>query len=465
MSRLRQENGFAMVTALLVSMAVLSMSIVVLNLSIHNSQTSGFDRDRVGAIDAAEAGISQYVAQLKSGTGSATCNALDGDLTVSPVTHYHATVQLYSVWPPVSGSEMSCPPPSGVDPMGALVISKGTINAAGGLATRTMETALSLAPIYAGLGQAVFSNIALNFQNKMTINGNIANDGDVYTNGNFVLRNNTSIGGTVYSQGYADIDQGTVKQDVWANSYVSLHNISVLGKATSSTSYIDLDTAHVYGDAKAGTTITVPGNSAVDGVRTSNSPSGPPPQLPFPQITYDASQWTKAGYTINTFATCASAQAFINGAPSGNNVVRVTAQCALTWGNNSTVNLKGNIALFTDGSFATVNQTTWNGIGGTRTLFIVRPYQAGLPCTPPTSSPYDINVSNNTNFNSINILVYSQCTVNFGNNNAGGVNGQIIGGQVNITNQMVLNYKPLVIPGFNVTGYTASIAYMREIPS
>ena len=144
MQRLREENGFAMVMALLVSMAVLSLSVVVLNLSIHGSQSSSFDRDRVGAIDAAEAGISSYVAALKSSVGAATCNPIDGDLTVSPVTHYHVTIQLYSTWPPVVGSELSCPPPTGVDPLGALVTSKGTINAAGGLATRTMETAVSL---------------------------------------------------------------------------------------------------------------------------------------------------------------------------------------------------------------------------------------------------------------------------------------------------------------------------------
>jgi hypothetical protein len=463
--RLREENGFAMVTALLVSMAVLSLSVVVLNLSIHNSQTSSFDRDRVGAIDAAEAGISSYVAALKSSTGAATCNPIDGDLTVSPVTHYHVTIQLYSTWPPSVGSELSCPPPTGVDPLGALVTSKGTINAAGGLATRTMETAVSLAPIYGGLGQAIFSNIQLNLLNKLTLNGNISNDGDVYTNGSFTLANNTTISGSVYAQGSVDVNQGTVKQDVWGNTSVALHNISVLGKATSSTSFITLDTATVYGDAKAGTTITVSGNSAVKGTQTSNSPSGPPPQLTFPQITYDSSKWIAAGYTINTFATCIAAQAFINLAPSGNNVVRVTPTCALSWGNNSTVTLNGNLAIFTDGSFTTQNQTTWNGSGGTRLLYVVRPYQSGLACTPPTPSSYDVTVSNNTSFNSINLLVYSQCTVNFGNNNANGVNGQIIGGQVNITNQMVLNYRPLIVPGFNVTGYTPSIAYEREIPS
>ena len=33
---------------------------------------------------------------------------------------------------------------------------------------------------------------------------------------------------------------------------------------------------------------------------------------------------------------------------------------------------------------------------------------------------------------------------------------------VNITNQMVMNYRPIVVPGFNVTGYTPDVSYLRE---
>ena len=59
--------------------------------------------------------------------------------------------------------------------------------------------------------------------------------------------------------------------------------------------------------------------------------------------------------------------------------------------------------------------------------------------------------------------MYTPCTINLGNNNAGGVDGQLIGGVVNITNQMVLNYRPIEVPGFNQTGFTASQAYIREV--
>src|SRR5207247_4778217 len=121
-----------------------------------------------------------------------------------------------------------------------------------------------------------------------------------YTNGNFAENNNTLISGSVYAQGYANIASGVVKADVWANDYVSLSSgIQVYGKATSSTSSITLsNNSHVYGNAKAGTTIS---GGQIDGTKTPNSPSGPPPQINFPKIYFDSNAqqaWLNAGYQI-----------------------------------------------------------------------------------------------------------------------------------------------------------------------
>ena len=91
----------------------------------------------------------------------------------------------------------------------------------------------------------------------------------------------------------------------------------------------------------------------------------------------------------------------------------------------------------------------------------MRAWQSGLCPTNPMATP-NYSVSNSTSFNNLTLFVYSPCRIDFGNNNAGGVNGQIIGGQVNITNQMSMNYRPIVVPGFNVTGYTADTSYLRE---
>lgn len=79
------------------------------------------------------------------------------------------------------------------------------------------------------------------------------------------------------------------------------------------------------------------------------------------------------------------------------------------------------------------------------------------------NSGHNIVISNSTQLNGLKTFVYSQCTVNFGNNNANGVNTQLIGGTVNITNQMVLNFDPTLAPLVKVTGYNLGPAYLREI--
>lgn len=460
--KLRDERGLAIITAVLVSVVVLSLSITVIALSEHNANQSSFDRKRVQAIDAAEAGINAYFAELLEGTGLETCDPdmHDGTLPTTPAAEYDLTITLYSTWPPVSGTELPCPPTA--DPLGAVVTSKGTAVISGSpvAVSRTMQTQVRMAPIYGGFNKAVFSDIVLNLENRFTINGYDANDGDTYTNGNFVVQNNVLISGSTYAQGHADVSQGVVKADMWANNYVRLSNaVEVFGSATSSTSYVNLSgNSHIYGDGKGGTTVT---GGTIDGTVTQNSPQGPPPQVALPQLTYNPAAWAADGYTEVNFPICALAKTFINAMPVGDYVVRITPACALSWGNNSTINVRGNLAIITDGSISTVNQTNWNSVGGEWTVFFVRPYQAGLNCA---SGAYDVTVSNNTGFNNgLKTFVYTPCTVNFGNNNAEGVNGQIIGGTVNITNQMTLNYVPILVPGFNLTGYNVEVAFLREI--
>jgi cytoskeletal protein CcmA (bactofilin family) len=459
MKRFNREDGFAMVTAILVSMVVLALSLVVINLAVHNSSQSAFDRDRVMAINAAEAGLDNYLSQLASNPTPPCTSSVDvGNV---PVQHYDVSIQLFTVWPPTGPGQ--CPLGAGQEAAGALVISKGTTVSAGASVARSMETAVSLTPIFGGLNQAIFSDQQLNLQNKLNVNGNVGNDGDVYTNGNFGLGNNTVISGNVYAQGYAAIGQGIVKANVWANDYVDFSGgIQVMGNAQSSTSSITLsNNSRIYGNAKAGTTIS---GGTIDGSKTPNSPSGPPPQIPLPQVKYVQAEWVKNGYQILTPVTCAAAQTFIDVPHAADWVVRVSPACNLSW-NGTNRDFGGNLAIITDGSFTLRNQTTWNGVNGKHTLFIIRPYESGLLCHPPTPGPYDFSISNNTSFNNLQVFIYSQCTIDFGNNNASGFDGQIIGGQVNITNQMTVNFKPITVPGFNKIGYRSDISYLREIPN
>jgi len=85
-SRMRGEQGIAMVTAMLAIVVVLSLSIAVVGLALYNGSGSSADRKRVQAIAAAEAGIDAYVSAMQTSTGAGTCNTMDANLPTTPPT-------------------------------------------------------------------------------------------------------------------------------------------------------------------------------------------------------------------------------------------------------------------------------------------------------------------------------------------------------------------------------------------
>ena len=104
----RDERGVALITAMAIMMIVLTLSVVTINLAIHNSTSSAQDRARVQAVNAAEAGVDVVFSEMRlDGYASLPCTQ-DGDLTTTPVEHYHVVVQYYSVYPP-TGNALSCP--------------------------------------------------------------------------------------------------------------------------------------------------------------------------------------------------------------------------------------------------------------------------------------------------------------------------------------------------------------------
>jgi hypothetical protein len=325
-----------------------------------------------------------------------------------------------------------------------------------------MQTEVRLVPNYPQTAFGVFSDTGLNFQNKLTMNGNVGNDANAYTNGNFTMANNTVIAGSVFAQGTSSVTNGVVKGDVWSNGNNSLHSVAVFGTVTSSVGNVTADNnTHVYRDARAGGTITTDGASTIDGVRSEHANLGPPPQLAFPHVLYNPTAWQNAGYTIRPdYTDCASAKAAIiaGGTPGQSLVFHIPATCTLTFSNNDSVTVRGNLAIITDGGFRTQNKVTFQGTAPYK-LYVIGVWREGLNC--PTGS-YDLTFSNQTAINSLSLFAYSPCTLNYGNNNASGSAGQLIGRTVNITNQLIFNYRPVLLPD-TVVGFGVEMAYLREV--
>jgi hypothetical protein len=243
------------------------------------------------------------------------------------------------------------------------------------------------------------------------------------------------------------------------NGSLTMQNSAlVLGDVTSSTSSISLlNSAHVNGNATAGTTIS--GGSGVSGVQTPAHPSAAPPTKPFPQITSNVAPWTSAGYAVQSYADCPTAKAALaNQTQNGNVLVRIAAVCQLSFTGNTSINFNGNLAILTDGSIRSANNVHWDGVGGTRKLFLMTTYRAGLSCA---GGAYDVVDVNNVSYNSAEVLFYSPCTVSIANNS--GFTGQILARTVVIANNFTMNFKPTVVPGAQATGFHQDIAFIREV--
>jgi Tfp pilus assembly protein PilX len=463
-----REEGFAMVTAIMASSVVLLLSLGVVQLSLHNSTASGYDRKRVQAIDAAEAGIDYFYSYLQNTGGATPTCSVTKSLTASPVTSFTVTATYYNA----SNVAYSCPLATGTQPASVLIRSVGQSSATN--PQRTME---SYAKLTATTGStfdnssAIFGNTSVNFTANATIGGSQYNDADVYTNGSTTLAANSTLYGSLYAQGSITLGSNSdVGKDVWANNAVSMIAGSrVHGNATSSASSITLGSgARIYGNAKAATTIT---GGTVDGYRTQNSPSGAPPTRTYPTFTFVSSDWTASGYTPHTWANdCTTPLNASNlagwwgapapAAPTGH-FIRITggaSTCTLTF--SGTINVNGNLAIITDGSVILNTNTRFvlpAGVQGPFNVYIFAGLGNGAGCK--------FQANPNSGFNSgMNTLIYvpSACNLDLQSNSTI-AQGQVMGGTIDFKHTASFQFQRLSVPGTTASGFKEDVKCLREV--
>jgi hypothetical protein len=328
-----------------------------------------------------------------------------------------------------------------------------------------MQSQVRLSPIYGTFGQAIFSDTGLDLQNHLGVSGNQGNDGDLYTNGNFSCTNNSDIAGSALVQGTVFMSNScTFDQDVRANLAITMIQSSLVGHdVISSTSSLSMaNSTHVNHGVTVGTTCSGCTTSRVTGSVVTGHVSPAPPHLTLPLLDYDPTAWTDAGYTILTYSSCATARTAIKTGWANPTVVRITPACTLGFPGD-TVSMQNNVAVFTDGpiTFSNHNTIQSSGSGTPRILYLIEPTN-GISAPDCAATPRDITINNQTEFVSVYLFAYSQCTIDYENNNSG-LGGQVIGGTVHIGNLYDLAFKPIVIPGGVVVGFKQDVAFIREI--
>jgi hypothetical protein len=497
--RVREERGAAMILALLVSVVVLALSIVIVNLAIHSGTSSAYDRRRTIAVAAAEAGVDDYYRYLADfrtvGSGTALTSidcARTGSVTTGPNQgQWTSTLTLYSY----SGgtyTPMSCPPLSNVVPAGARITSVG--RSPSNSLLRKMESFVRISPVYGGFNAAMLATTPTTIGNKVTINGLEGNDGDIVVSCpsppcSLSLSNNQAIAGNLYVNGSLSMTNSVhVAGDVWTTGSVTMSTgATVDGNVASSQGSISVtNPALVGGNASAAG--TVGDTSRIEGLSSPGSALDDPPTTTLPQITFNATEqaaWQAQGYKINTYIDCASAYNFIRNIPTTPDpstgtmdyvvYINSAVPCALNFGNLTTINLPGNLAIITTGSITMTNQVNWQALntndtklaqtGADAQLFLIDVYRTGLLCI---GGLYDITTSNNTNFLNVSqrpilaVSMYSPCSVNLSNQN--NFNGQVLSKTLNVQNQITMNYQPVLVPGISqVTGFKQDVQFKREI--
>lgn len=489
--RQHNEEGVAMVTAILATTIVLILSLIAVSLSTHSSTASGLDRSRTLGLHAAEAGLDRLTKLIQSSPPQSLPCATPTTGSVSDgAASYSATVVYHYAYPPVPGTtEIACSSLSSASkPVGAAISSVGRSRSG---ARRTLQSQVRISPIIGGFNSAIFSDSpggTLRLENNFTVTGA---DADIYTNGNIVCENGVTLSGSVFAQGTALFNNTcTVGKNLWAKGNVTLQGSSkVLNDTFSSEGSITISSNQnptVQRNARSGTSCTGCTTQKIGGTVTANSPLPPPPVQALPPVYFKPTAWQNAGYTIlRTFGPgeCNAANNYVfRATPTPNVQVAVTKEvvritdptCVLTNPNNVTVTLPHDIAIISDGEIKfSQSSTIRSSSSEIRTLFLQTPtmYRTGVPEAPDTLQPClgtqgDISTAQLTEFQRVQVSIYTPCTVTVVNNSAGSI-GQIYGGQVNISNQGTLAYPgPILIPGAGeVTGYRVDKAFTREVIS
>jgi hypothetical protein len=460
----REEDGVAMVIAMMVVFVVVLLSIVIFDLSIHNTQQAAYDRKRVTSVAAAESGVDRAWNLVQFTAPEDLPCTESASLGTAPGP---AGYEITYTWYDASGDPMPCTGtgrPSQEDlPASVLVTSVGeTIDSV----PRTMQAYMTLAPTFGGFDAAIISVTNTIFNNNFTVTGGTSNDGDVYiTDGDLTVTNSPTIYGNVYvPNGAVSMSNSSkIVGNLWANEGVDIKKpASVTGDLTSSTSTITGVEGVIGGDATAGSTIA--DTVIVGGTKYPNSPQGPPPSHAFPLLCNDAISgvctalpWT--GYTRTLVTTCTAAQAFLDAVPAGDQLLWIPSGCTdLAIGNNDVINFSDNLAIVTNGKITMANRNDWNGQVG-KNLYFIANYRSGLICS---SGAYNISTGNNSNFLNASTMFYSPCTVTLNNQND--FTGQVFANTVTINNHFTLNATPVLVPGAgDVAGFDQSIVYLREV--
>ena len=427
------ERGVAMVTALVITLAVFSIGGVWTGLATHQVGQSARERQREQARNAAEAGINAAMGGLSA----------DAGYTGSPLVALAGR----------TGEYETTVTPLSSDPNDnrRYIVSTGYAPAKGaaGRVARRLEQQVDLIST-SGFRYALFTAPGgVAGANRMTVNG------DVYSNGDLILANSAAVSGSVTSLGSVTTsNNSTIGGDIRAVGDVTVNNASttVLGNVYSGGN-VSL-TGRIRGNVQAAGTIT---GGTVDGSRAQFSPPRPPQPQTLPTFT-----WNPANYASSQ--EWSSPEAFQShwaanqGSFSGHHRVLCPSPCTSSITLDAKWTMSGDVTIASD-SPVTLSREVANGTGGPLTLTVAS-FSASSPA---------ILMSNNISLpDSIRIALFApNGPVRF--SNLKNFSGAVYASSMVLDQQFTLTYVPVTVTGFtwnlaSSTHFVIQARTFREVP-
>lgn len=472
-SRTRDEEGSALVAAVMVGFIGISLGLVVVAQSIDVSRDSGRDRQRTAQVQAAEGGVDRAYYALQ--TGAAPCAPTTTNVQSRPdTTSVTTSVRYFSA----TGAEFACPTAATGTPSRALITATATsVNSIGsGVATRrTMESEVVLGPSSAGKGYAIYSYSQFSVPNSFDLSGDGVSSPDIYARGGFNCTNSAEMDGNVFSaRGGAQLANScSIAGNLSVRDAINVTNTSRVG----GTAFSSRGGLQQSNSASVGRDVILKGSyggdrSKVAGViRENETGLADPLDQPLPYIGYDSAAWSASGYTIrNVGSNCNTIKTEMTQMTTP---TLFYGTCSLNFsGNNKDLKLKTDVALFLTGGMNVANNfgLASSDTAQTRKLFIISPAGTGAKpagWTPDSCSGGGLNFGNQTDIDrSVNVFLYTCGGIQAANSST--FYGQLYGKQVTVANSYTMTFVGLPPVGVDLggapalPGYRVEVVYKRE---
>lgn len=451
----RSDDGVALVVALVVTLICFVLATAVLADAMHNIVGASLLERRVGALDAAEAGLDWYENYLEKTAPSALATGWTGSgpyiRTVAVGSRSARLSVRYTYLTTLAGGNVLGPPfaslPLGTSPfpvdLRAEVTSRGFV----GSVSRTIRANLRLQAVYGSSGGAVSGVFICELGNRFTITGQNV---DVYllpqaTGGcpstDLVVNSGQfSVSGNVWViGGGANLTaKSFIGGNLWTSTYATIGSTGSPNSGSGCSANVNYDKVLVCGDVTAlAGPVTVNPSGTVLGA-TSVCASCFAPNVTFPRISA-LTGWPAALTALPTNGYYATRAYYELPCPgTGGNQ---TGQVVIT---PSALTIAADVAIVSQCGFLVKGNFTVRSVNGRHTLYLVTKISStGISAPGVSACTQTKNISefkNNLDATGVNLFIYNPCELKM--RNQVNVVGQIVAFKLRAQGQTTIAYRP-----------------------